>query len=127
MVGQHPGRDRTGGPFTRGADVELFGRNVIVTFYTPEDFEDCVGGYGWNWDGNLDAGMEQFVAGPCLLGLAVDFPPQDVIPVEDRAFSRFRDNADGSHTIHDGAGAIENAALSGYVCEGPLTIEIRPR
>lgn len=111
----------------RGTDVELFGRNIIITFYTPDGFEDCVGGYGWDWDGNLDTGMEQFVAGPCLLGLAVDFPPQDVLPVEDRAFSKCRDNSDGSYTIHGGAGAIENAELTGYVCQGPLDIEIRPR
>jgi len=112
---------------TRGADVEVFGRNVIVSFYTPDAFEDCVGGYAWDWDGDLDGGMEQFVAGPCLLGLAVDFPPQDVLPVEERAFSRIRANADGSYTIYDGEGAIENAGLTGYVCEGPLTIEIVPR
>lgn len=112
---------------TRGADVEVFGRNVIITFYTPAGFEDCVGGYGWNWDGNLDAGMDQFVAGPCLLGLAVDFPPQNVLPKEKRAYSKCRENSDGSYTIHGGAGAIENAGLTGYVCEGPLDVAIAPR
>lgn len=111
----------------RGADVEQFGRNVIITFYTPDDFGDCVGGYGWNWDGNQDTGMEQFVAGPCFLGVAVDFPPQDVLPVENRAFSSIRDNGNGSFTIYDGTGAMENSQLSGYVCQGPLTVEIRPR
>lgn len=109
---------------TRGADVEVFGRSVIVTFYTPDDFEECVGGYGWSWDGNLDSGMAQFVAGPCLLGLGVDFPPQDV-PTADRAFSSIRDNADGTYTIYGGTGAIENSSLSGYVCQGSLQIELR--
>ena len=111
----------------RGADVEVFGRSIIVYFYTPDGFEECEGGYEWTWDGNLDTGMDQFVAGPCLLGLAVDFPPQDVLPVEDRAFSNIRANADGSYTIDGGMGAIENSELSGYVCQGPLTIDITPR
>ena len=111
----------------RGADVEVFGRNVIFTFYTPAGFEDCVSGFAWDWDGNLDTGMDQFVAGPCLFGLAVDFPPQNVLPPENRAFSMCRANADGSYSIYGGEGAIENSELSGYVCEGPLSVEIQPR
>ena len=70
--------------------------------------------------------MDQFVAGPCFLGLGVDFPPQDV-PVADRAFANIRDNGDGSFTIDGGLGAIRNAGLDDYVCEGPLTVELRPR
>jgi len=111
----------------RGADVNLFGQNVTVDFFTPENFEDCVSGAKWSWDGNLDTGMDQFVAGPCLFGFGVHFPPQNVMPVEDRAFSSIRAEADGSYTVYGGEVAIRNSELTSYVCTGPLTVDIVPR
>ena len=115
-----------GRTITRGADVNVFGQSLIIDFYTPDNFEDCNGGYKWSWDGNLDTGMDQFVAGPCLLGWGVHFPPQDILPVENRAFSSVQANADGSYTISGGEVAIRNSELTGYVCTGPLTVEIVP-